>query len=273
MQKLRKLLSKRFPELAGAYHAFRISQELRKHSVKTTPFGFRFMGNSRMQSGEFEPEETHLLQHLAPKIDVFIDVGANIGYYACLMRSLEKLVVAVEPSRQNLDQLFANLAENHWTDVEVLPLGLAAKPGILKIYGGGTAASLIPNWAGQSGVLHETIPVNTLDNMLGTRFRGRRLLVKIDVEGVELDVLRGAEQTLALSPSPRWLIEICFTENYPGGCNPDFGKVFELLRGRGYSAYSVEAGLRPVTAGDIDRWLAKRKRDFGYVSFFFETPE
>jgi FkbM family methyltransferase len=267
------MLSKRFPELAGAYHAFILSREMRRHGEKTTPFGFRFMGNARMRDGSFEPDETRLLQQMAEKTDVFVDVGANIGYYACLMRSLGKHVVAIEPLRQNLDFLFANLAANHWADVEVLPVGLAAKPGILEIYGGGTGASLIQNWAGASGVLRNTIPISTLDNVLGTRFDGRRLLVKIDVEGTELSVLIGAERTLVVSPNPKWLIEICLTEYHPNGVNPDFAKVFELFWAAGYAAYSVEAGLRPMTPADVERWLANLKRDFGYVSFLFEKPE
>lgn len=236
MRFVKQLLSRRFPELAGAYHAFRISHEMRRHPVRTTPFGFRLVGNARMEDGSFEPDETRLLQRVAKDIDVFVDVGANIGYFVCLMRSLDKHVVAIEPLRQNLDYLFANLEENHWTDVEVLPIGLAAKPGVVEIFGGGTGASLIPSWAGASKVLHNTIPINTLDNMLGARFNGRRLVIKIDVEGAELGVLHGAQRTLAMTPTPKWLIEICLTENHPEGLNPDYVEVFEALWGHGYIA-------------------------------------
>jgi FkbM family methyltransferase len=270
MRYMKKMLSGRFPELAGAYHAFCISRQMRQYPAKVTPLGFRLMGNGAMQNGGFEPNETRLLQRVAEDIDVFVDAGANVGYFVCLMRSLNKHVVAIEPLRKNLDYLFANLAENRWTDVEVLPVGLAAEPGILEIYGGGTGASLIPNWAGASKVLRNTIPVNTLDNLLGTRFDGRRLFIKIDVEGGELDLLRGAQHALAMSPPAKWLVEICLTENHPDGCNPDFAEVFGALWERGYKACSVEAGLRPVTPADVERWFVNRKREFGYVSFFFE---
>lgn len=264
------MLSRRFPELAGAYHAFRLSHQMRQHPARTTPFGFRLIGNARMQDGSFEPDETRLFQRIAAEIEVFVDVGANIGYFVCLMRSLGKHVVAVEPLRQNLEYLFANLAENHWTDVEVFPVGLGAEPGVLEIYGGGTGASLIPNWAGASKVLRNTIPINTLDNLLGTRFDGRRLLIKVDVEGAELDALRGASRTLTMVPAARWLIEVCLTEHHPDGCNPHYVGVFAHLFAHGYAAYSVEGGMRPVTLADVERWFASRTRDFGYISFYFE---
>jgi FkbM family methyltransferase len=269
---LKKMLSRRFPDLAGAYHAFGISNEMRKHGARATPFGFRLMGNARMQDGSFEPEETRLLQSIAAETDIFVDVGANIGYFACLMRSLGKHVVAIEPLRQNLDVLVANLSENRWTDVEVLPVGLAAQPGILEIYGGGTGASLIANWSGMSEVLHARIPINTLDNMLGNRFDGRRLVIKIDVEGAELDVLRGARRTLAMTPAPKWMVEICLTEHHPDGFNPQYVEVFEQLFARGYSAHSIEADMRPVTLADVKRWFAGRQREFGLINFFFQKP-
>src|SRR5919108_3469456 len=206
MAGFRQTLSKRFPELAGLYHAFLLNRQMRTHDVRMTPLGFRFGGNERMQLGSFEPHETGLLQELVDDTDVFIDVGANIGYYACLMRSLGRHVVAIEPLRQNLEFLLRNLKENGWSDVEVLPLAMAAEPGISEIYGGGTGASLISGWAGASPVLRQTVPVNTLDNVVGSRFEGGRVLIKIDVEGAELNVLRGATHLLSSEPPPRWLI-------------------------------------------------------------------
>jgi FkbM family methyltransferase len=242
--------------------------------MKVTPFGFRFAGNARMQRGEFEQHETRLLQRLAPEIDVFVDVGANIGYYVCLMRSLGKQVVAVEPLRQNLDYLIMNVLENGWADVELLPVGLADRTGLVEMYGGGTGASLIPQWSGASTNLHRTIPVSTLDDVVGTRFGGRRVLVKVDVEGAELGVLRGAQRTLRATPAPRWLIEVCLTEHHPSGRNPSYLLVFDEFFGQDYRAYSVESGMRPVTKADVQRWFDSGQRDFGSINFLFEKrPE
>jgi FkbM family methyltransferase len=271
MPTLRKWLSGRMPTLAGLYHSYRHARALARHPARTTPGGFRFAGHAAMQDGSFEPAETALLQKLMRDTDVFVDVGANLGYYACLARAAGLKVVAIEPLASNLEYLLANLRENGWDDVEVFPVALAGRPGLMNLYGGSTGASTIPDWAGASTVLRRTVPVNTLDNVLGERFAGQRLLLKVDVEGAELGVLDGARRTLALRPAPRWLVEICLTENHPQGINPDFQAVFEIFFRNGYEARSVEAGLRVVSARDVASWAASRHREFGYVSYLFEA--
>jgi FkbM family methyltransferase len=270
MFRFKRFLSAHFPDLAGTYHALRITREMRKHSLKLTPFGFYFLGHARMQSGAFEPDETRFVERIASEVDIFIDIGANIGYFTCLMRNLGKHVVAVEPLRQNLDVLYANVAANGWQDIEVFPVGLSDTVGIVEIFGGGTGASLIPYWAGTSGVLRNTIPVNSLDNLVGERFAGKRVLIKIDVEGAEFAVLRGAERLSALQPAPRWLLEICLTEHHPDGLNPHYLDIFSFFFERGYSAFTIDGDMRPVTQENVSRWLRTRTRDFGYVSYLFE---
>ena len=184
-----------------------------------------------MQEGIFEPEESALIIKYLEKVSVFIDVGANIGFYICMARYLNKYPIAIEPSPQNLNLLYANLTANGWHDVEVYPLGMAAKPGIVPFYGGGTGASLVESWANNSGVLEQTIPTSTLDLILGDRFSGEKLLIKVDVEGAEYEVLQGAAMTLARIPAPQWILEICLTENFPSGINPRLCSNFPLILG------------------------------------------
>jgi FkbM family methyltransferase len=272
LRTVKKLVTARFPDLAQSLHHYRFARTLRRRPVVETPLGFRFGGSEMMENGSFEPAETALFRELAADVDVYIDVGANIGYFVCLMRSRGKHVIACEPLPKNTEYLFANLLANGWSDVEVLPVGLGSQPRIVGLYGEGTGASLVPGWAGAPSRASSTIPINTLDNLLGDRFRDERLLIKIDVEGGELDVLKGAHGLLGRDLKPRWLIEICLTEHHPQGLNPDFVATFELMFDHGYRASSVEAGMRRVTLADVRRWYETRKRDFGYVSFFFDAP-
>ena len=66
----------------------------------------------------------------------------------------------------------------------MFPVALSDAPGVLTLYGAsGPSASLIPNWAGYSARTQTMVPVSTLDRVLAGRFGGRRLFVKMDVEG------------------------------------------------------------------------------------------
>ncbi len=193
-------LKKRCPSIAAALHLYRLLNEMHRYPPKITPYGFKLMGNRLMQEGVFEPEESALILRYLEKISVFIDIGANIGFYICMARYLNKYPIAIGPSPQNLTLLYANLNANAWNDVEVYPLGMAARPGLVPFYGAGTGASLVESWANNLGVLEQTIPTSTLDLLLGDRFSGEKLLIKVDVEGRNMKCCQGAARTLAGPP-------------------------------------------------------------------------
>jgi FkbM family methyltransferase len=191
-----------------------------------TPLGFRLTSGfhpayKQMRTGKFEIEETSVILRLLPKSDIFIDVGANLGYYTCLALQHGKPVVAFEPQQQNVQCLFRNLIANQWQDrVEVYPVALGDKPGLLTLYGAsGPSASLIRNWAGYSSRFNQTVPILRLDDVLGNRFQQKRLFIKIDVEGAESLVLAGAHCTITREPKPIWILEVCLHEFHPGGAN------------------------------------------------------
>lgn len=267
---VKQWLRRRFPDALAAYHNYSVTRELRSHRMQLTPFGFRFAGHTGMEQGTFEPDEVRLVQAFARPGAVFVDVGANYGYFVCLARQAGAHVVAIEPLAMNLGLLYNNLEANGWRDVEVLPVGLAGSPGIATLYGGGTAASLVPLWSGTSTVFKHQIALSTLDTLIGSRFAGQPMMIKIDVEGAELGVLRGAAATLARDPAPAWLVEISLTENHPEGFNRDFQTTFDLFRQHGYRAITVGSDPREVTAADVARWVAARSRDFGGINFLFE---
>ena len=159
-----------------------------KTSEVMTPLGFKLVSGFHpayklMREGRFEIEETSIIVRFLDQIDIFVDIGANLGYYTCLASQHGKQVIAFEPQQQNLKCLMRNLIVNGYQDqVEVFPLALSGKPGLLTLYGAsGPSASLIKGWAGYSSIYSQQIPVSTLDNILGTRFADKQLFVKIDV--------------------------------------------------------------------------------------------
>ncbi len=246
-------------------------------SFKDTPYGFKLKGTNsihhvRMQDGKFETEEVEIFQEIFKKSDVFVDVGANIGFYSCLARNLHLHVIAIEPLQKNLKYLFENLKMNNWSDVEVFPVGLAECPNIATLYGGSsTGASLIGSWAGASKIFKNSIALSSLDNLISRRFEGKNIFIKIDVEGTEYQVLLGSQKVMSMHPKPIWIIEICFDEYHPQGANPDFYRTFELFWKNGYEARTADKNNKLIQQKDLDQWKKNGVCESSTINYKFEA--
>jgi FkbM family methyltransferase len=220
-----------------------------------------------------DPEEARHVQTLERLIDgteVFVDVGANVGFFTSLARARGRRVIAVEPFPLNVASLKRNVSENGWDDVEIHAVGLADREGDGVLYGRDTLASRVQGWALPGDPWQERIDLATLDALLHDRFDSLAIAIKVDIEGGEFDLLRGADRTLRRRPAPVWDIEIAFDENHPGGRNPNFAQTFDAFFSRGYHATTVTAqGGRDVTAADVSRWIRGGRREFGTMNYVF----
>jgi FkbM family methyltransferase len=264
MTRLASLIDRLVPE---AGRAARVAMaEFKARTPRKTPHGFVLTGVPMMLAEDWEFEERTAFQRWARECDVVVDVGANAGYYTCLGRSIGKPVVAVEPLWVNLIYLYRNLELNGFLDVEVFPLGLSNKSGLVKIFGSNDVASLVPDWAGAKNFT--LVPVSTLDHLLGSRFADARLLIKVDVEGHEREVLEGATETLARCPRPVWFVEVLLSDpSIPDGASPEsFHAVFEAFWRAGYQAHTPRGAI--VNSAQVDRWLGRTEAP-GFMSFFF----
>jgi FkbM family methyltransferase len=242
-----------------------------------TRYGFKLLtpryGN--MKIGSYEDEELSCLHRvaLAEGTGVLIDVGAHCGLYSCYALSKGLRAIAFEPLRRNLSYLYRNIFENGWQELcEIWPVAVTSRPGLQVLYdgGGGPAASLISGWSGMNPKFSSIVPTTSLDVAIGSRFKGMKLFVKIDVEGAELQVLRGASELLKSSPPPVWQIEICLSEWHPGGFNPNFRSVFELMASHGYEATTADDEMREIRLSDIDCWISKNAIPFSQREFLFK---
>ena len=250
-----------------------IRNEVRAQRSRAIPstLGFTLRGGSTQASGEFEPDEVGFVRRELPACDAFIDVGANVGMYTCLARQAGKPTIAIEPLPDNQRYLCRNLLDNDFSDVSVYPVALGARPGLLTLYGSGTGVSVISGWA--DAAQRTPVPVATLDSIVkGSSLLGQRMLIKVDVEGAERGVLKGAGETLAASPAPTWLVEINLDEHHPAGQNPDFQETFEIFWGHGYSATSVDAD-RAVTETEVAEWVRTGRRSFGGHNYVFRKQD
>jgi len=130
---------------------------------------------------------------------IFIDVGAHIGKYAIVMADLADLVVALEPDPRNYAQLNYNIRLNELDNVKALNMAASSLRGYCKLRVNRffTAQSHIDHSLdGQSYLLVQT---DTLDNIvrdLNLYSDDTCFVLKIDVEGHELEVLQGALRVL-----------------------------------------------------------------------------
>ena len=121
--------------------------------------------------------------------DLFVDVGANVGAYTLWASDCGANVIAVEPNAETAKRLRRNVTLNRF-EVEIAELALADQPGTLRMT---SDLDSVNHFVAddQDGV---DVPVTTLDLLLGDRTAAG---MKIDVEGAEELVLRGAPRALA----------------------------------------------------------------------------
>lgn len=247
-----KPVVQRFPQIASTYRLLRDGFVVPR--PVTIGKGFKFDGNAVMASGEFEIEECILIENLLGSADVFVNVGANVGYYCCIALKAGVRTLAFEPIDMNLKFLYENITENGWRDhIEVFPVAVGETSGLIDIYGGGTGASVIQGWAGNVSSVQRTVPIVALDDVLGGRFNGSSILFLVDIEGAELSMLDGAKLQLTRKPRPKWVVEISVREHQPAGIavNPNLLATFERFWDLGYQAFTANRLRRPVSRDEL----------------------
>lgn len=148
---------------------------------------FDFVKESFEKEGVWEPRTTEYIKNHLKKGQIFVDVGANVGYYSVLASRLGAKVIAFEPSKENRELLEKNIKENK-CEVEVRGQALSDKTETGFLYTNTTPGqySLIGSGAG------ERVEATRLDD-LGLPIAD---FYKIDVEGVERNVLEGMQGVL-----------------------------------------------------------------------------
>ncbi|MCD6063757.1 MAG: methyltransferase FkbM family [Flavipsychrobacter sp.] len=140
---------------------------------------------------------------------VFVDVGANWGYFSILASAMPAVqVLAFEPSLKELSILYEHIILNKRTNIWAYPLGLASETSVQKLYLGGdrnTGQNSLVNDHHQGYVEALFAPMSSL---IPKDFISRIRLIKIDVEGYELFVLEGMKNVVAQLADCHFVIEI-----------------------------------------------------------------
>lgn len=175
-----------------------IAVKLNDDATFEFPYGDGYWSKLLDRSYHYEDELELLFRHSVDIDYTLLDCGANYGYWSVLVTSKpfgSHKAIAIEPSADNFAKL-ANNAQINGNRFETLKCAIGAAKGMARLSGSKHEAFSIAGGSNNGG---EDVPVMALDDLLkdGKLASGGKYLIKLDVEGVEIDAIKGGEKLLA----------------------------------------------------------------------------
>ena len=265
IQKIRALNRHRILRRRHKNRPRTLARNLKRLPTDTTE-GFQLIVDNFPFPDDWETANRMLLRKLLPNVSLFVNVGANIGFYCCMAQNLGIKTIALEPEPANCQFLCKNLLINGYTDdVEVFPVAAGrTPPRITQIFGSRDTASLSADF-NRSEAFGQFIPVASLDDIvLGHRWVSGRMLILIDVEGWEQHVLEGAPGLLDLDPKPFWIVEIL---SDPRARRAKPTQTFSIMFENGYRAYRIarHGELVEITAESVHLLMSHDHDDQNFL--------
>jgi FkbM family methyltransferase len=196
--------------------------------------------NMQHYGGLGEPDVMGFLLHYLRPDDLFVDIGANVGVMSVLAGgAVGARTVACEPDPDNFAWLQRNVAANRLEGrVALHPLALGDAPRALRftIGKGATSRAALDDEAGRE------VACETLDRLLDGQCPA---VLKADVEGFELPILRGATVTLAQPSLAAIVLEL-----KKHGARYGFadGEIHQLMTSHGFTPHSYDPFVRRLSA-------------------------
>ena len=174
-----------------------IAVKLNSDAVFAFPYGDGYWSKLLNRTFSYEDELDLLFRDSVGVDYTLLDCGANYGYWSVLVSSApygSHKAIAIEPSSQNFAKL-ANNARINGNRFEVMKCAIGASRGTAQLSGTKHEAFSIAGDAADGG---EQVPVIALDDLLddGKLSAAGKYLIKLDVEGVEIEAIKGGTRLL-----------------------------------------------------------------------------
>ncbi len=173
-----------------------IAIKLNSDATFEFPYGDGYWSKLLNRSYHYEDELELLFRHAADVNYTLLDCGANYGYWSVLVSSApfgSHKAIAIEPSSQNFVKLTNNARINS-NRFEPMKCAIGAARGTARLSGTKHEAFSITGNSADG----EQVPIIALDNLIddGRVAVGGKFLIKLDVEGVEIEAIKGGARLL-----------------------------------------------------------------------------
>ncbi len=190
--------------------------------------------------GFYEKSESRTMQTFISSNTIFIDIGANVGYYTLLAAHIIKngQVYSFEPVSSTFNKLLRNISLNGFSTIQCTQKAISNFNGKANVFisndcnSGMSGLQFAENFSGKT----EIIDCITLDQAVEDYRIPKVNIIKIDVEGSEVNILKGMEMVLNVY-KPILLIEI--SAETLAMHNEKIGTVYDLLFAKKYVAFQV----------------------------------
>lgn len=207
---------------------------------------------SRLIYDGFETDEIDFLNGFLAAGDCFVDIGANVGLfslYAAKKVGPAGTVISFEPSKVTYDRLLENIQLNNFNNVKPFKLGLSDKEAVLELNiseNGFEAWNTFIQSADSKFSRKEEVLVKPFDKFLEENNIDidKIALIKLDVEGFEINVLKGASKLLSRENAPVFMVE--YTDANAVAAGHCCHEIYKLLNEYGYTWYTYDAASKKL---------------------------
>jgi len=228
----------------------------------------------------YEPGDVAAVRRLLRPGDVAMDVGANVGQYALMAAKVVGnggSVYAFEPSPNILTKLRYNQSLNELEHLHVIPVALGPSSGTCDFYpadgynqGIGSLLYHAGDHHGERKTKPIQVEVTTLDAFCANNAISRVDFIKIDAEGYDLEVLKGAVHTLENNQGIIVMVEMVEKEADKDDVCAD---IHHFMDARGFQAFAA-AGRSPFYAHGSGKFIPiKPDLRAGPVNVFYQRAE
>ena len=209
-----------------------------------------------------EPVATSTMLHITKNSDVFLDVGANIGYYSLLLSTRCKSVISIEPCEQNMQRLIHNISLNQRTNIFTHYCAITDRTMPVRLIKSDRSNWHIVIEAQEKD--DKTVPGMTLDDFC-QKEKVQPDILRFDLEGQEHGVITNAKKTLSK------LHTLFFEIHTTRLTNVELAEIANTLESSGLIPYQAIRHDRPGKWQEFgaDQWNKIVQGDRGVYELFF----